>query len=380
MKKKKILFVIESLAGGGAEKVLTTLVKNIDQTKFDVTVLTVVKTGVYVEEVVKYCRIISILPDYQTLNNPISKMKYKMDYKKIYTDDCKKTYQKYVKDEYDVEVAFVEGFVTKLVAASWNKQSKKYAWVHTDMIKNNHADANYVDFEQQKNVYAIYDSIFAVSEYVRKVFIDKFGDEFREKIKIQYNPVDSKEIENLSSKSIDDKYEKKIKLIAIGRFVQAKGFDRLIHVAKKLYQTGYEFEIWILGDGEEKTEMERYIKKNNMQGYFKLKGFQDNPYPYIKAADAFICSSRAEGFSTVATEALILNKPIFTTDCAGMKELFGEYQCGIICENSEDGIYDMLSKTLEEKDFSQYVKQCKIRKKDFTIEKRMAEIEGVLNA
>lgn len=378
--KKKILFAIESLAGGGAEKVLTTLVKNIDQTKFDVTVLTVVKTGVYVEEVEKYCRIISILPDYQMLSNPISKMKYKIDYKKIYKEDCEKIYRKYIKDEYDVEIAFVEGFVTKLVAASWNKQSLKYAWVHTDMIKNNHADANYTDHEQHKDVYASYDSIFAVSEYVKEVLIDKFGEQVREKTKIQYNPVNSEEIKKLSLECIDDQYEKKIKFIAIGRFVRAKGFDRLLRVAKKLYKKEHEFEIWILGDGEERNEMEQYIEKNDMQDYFKLKGFKDNPYPYIKAADAFICSSRAEGFSTVATEALILDKPIFTTDCAGMKELFGAYQCGMICENSETGIYDMLSKVLGENDFSKYVDQCKIRRNDFIIKKRMAEIEGVLNA
>ena len=55
--KKKVLFAIESLAGGGAEKILATIVKNIDKTKFDITVLTVVKTGVYVEEVEKYCHL-----------------------------------------------------------------------------------------------------------------------------------------------------------------------------------------------------------------------------------------------------------------------------------------------------------------------------------
>lgn len=58
--KKKVLFAIESLAGGGAEKILATIVKNIDKTKFDITVLTVVKTGVYVEEVEKYCTLISM--------------------------------------------------------------------------------------------------------------------------------------------------------------------------------------------------------------------------------------------------------------------------------------------------------------------------------
>lgn len=375
--KKKVLFAIESLAGGGAEKILTTLVKNIDQTKFDVTVLTVVKTGIYVDEVEKYCKVIEMLPDYEKLKNPLAKMKYKMDYKKIYNEDCAKVYQKYIKDTYDVEIAFVEGFVTKLIANSTNKNSKKYAWIHTDMIKNDHADANYVDVEEHKKAYSTFDKIFAVSEYVKEVFVKKFGNEFKEKTKIQYNPVDSQEIEKLAQIPINDQYEKKVKFIAIGRFVEAKGFDRLVSCACRLHKEGYEFEIWILGQGEGRKDIEEYIKENQMQDYFKLKGFQENPYPYIQAADALICSSRAEGFSTVATEALILNKPIFTTDCSGMKELFGEYQCGIICENSEDGIYDMLHKVLEQADFSSYIDQCKIRAKDFTIKKRMSEIEGI---
>ena len=52
-------------------------------------------------------------------------MKYKVDYKKIYKEDCAKIYKKYVKNVYDVEIAFVEGFVTKLVANSTNKYSKR---------------------------------------------------------------------------------------------------------------------------------------------------------------------------------------------------------------------------------------------------------------
>ena len=79
-----------------------------------------------------------------------------------------------MKNVYDVEIAFVEGFVTKLVANSTNKYSKKYAWIHTDMIKNNHADDNYSNFEEHKKIYSKFDTIFSVSEYVKEVFIEKF--------------------------------------------------------------------------------------------------------------------------------------------------------------------------------------------------------------
>ena len=60
---RKVLFLIESLSGGGAEKVLSTLLKHIDKTKFDVTLCCVVDTGKYVEEVKPYVRYTSILPN-----------------------------------------------------------------------------------------------------------------------------------------------------------------------------------------------------------------------------------------------------------------------------------------------------------------------------
>ena len=189
--RKKILFVIESLSGGGAEKVLTTIVKNIDKTKFDVTVLTVVKTGVYVEEVEKYCTLISMLPEYEKLTNPIAKMKYKVDYKKIYKEDCAKIYKKYVKNVYDVEIAFVEGFATKLVASSWNRNSKKIAWVHVDLIQRAYADEYFLNNEEHKTCYKKYDKVICVSKSVLDVYKQKFD---LENGTVCYNPVDSHEL------------------------------------------------------------------------------------------------------------------------------------------------------------------------------------------
>ena len=124
-----------------------------------------------------------------------------MDYKKIYNEDCRKIYNEYIKEEYDVEIAFVEGFVTKLVAASSNKNSKKYAWVHIDMMENDHADANYSSIQEEISAYRNYNKIFTVSGYVGDIFIKKFGNEFEEKMMTQYNPVDSLEIEKKSKEN-----------------------------------------------------------------------------------------------------------------------------------------------------------------------------------
>ena len=111
-----------------------------------------------------------------------------------------------------------------------------------------------------------------------------------------------------------------------------------------------------------------------------LLGFQENPYPYIAASDGFICSSRSEGFSTVATESLILGKPIYTVDCAGMKELFGEYNCGIIVNNDDVQLYKMMVKIIANKDISNiYAENIERRKKYFTLKSRLNEIQIILD-
>lgn len=79
-----------------------------------------------------------------------------------------------------------------------------------------------------------------------------------------------------------------------------------------------------MGEGTDREKLEQYIKQHHLETCVRLSGFHTNPYPYLAKADLFVCSSRAEGYSTVITEALILGLPIITTRCAGMQELLGE--------------------------------------------------------
>ncbi|SDB06771.1 glycosyltransferase [Eubacterium oxidoreducens] len=373
---KKVLFVIESLAGGGAEKILTTIVKNLDKTKYDVSVLTIVKTGIYVKQVEEACNLLYILEDYETMTSPLKKMQYKSAYKKIYHADPQKVYEKYITDDYDVEIAFVEGFATKLVAAS-NRPSKKYAWLHIDMIENAHADTHYQNLKEHQNAYHKYDGIYAVSDFVRQQFIRKFGDDYP--VEVQFNPVDSEEIIKKAQEPIEVVRRKPVEFITVGRLVEQKGYDRLAAVTLRLKEEGYDFVIRILGQGPMEDELKNYISRNELEDYIELLGFKKNPYPYMKMADAFVCSSRSEGFSTVATEALILEKMILTTECSGMRELFGECECGIIEENSKEGIYRMIKAYLDQKpDFEKIQKELTVRKEAFDLRVRMEELGQIL--
>lgn len=380
MHKKKILFMINSMYGGGAEKIFQTLLRNLPKDQYDITVYSVNQCKIdydYYPEYIKYKYIFgSIDENVGFFSNRITKIKNKI--KLWMYEKCSATffYKKFIKEKYDVEIAFIEGYATKIISGSNNKNSKKIAWVHIDLMKNPWTEVAYKNLEEERECYKKYDSILGVSEEVVKAFRQRM--DIKDTVSVQYNPVDDVEI-NQKADVGNIQYSSDMKnFVTIGRLVDQKGYDRLLHVVNEL-KGQYKFCIRILGEGTDRKQLEEYIKKHQLDDYVKLLGFKDNPYPYVKAADAFICSSRSEGFSTVATEAMILQKPIFTTDCAGMKELFGGYKCGIICENSEDALKDMLEEVLLKENFDEYRKDIEKRSEFFILERRMKEIKDIID-
>lgn len=369
---KKILFMIESLKGGGAEKVLSTLVKNIDKTKYDITVFVIAKTGIYVSDVKNNCRLLYALDSDNSNDGFLFKLKSKF----IYCCNPAMVYKYLIKESYDIEIAFVEGLATKLVSNSFNKNSKKYAWVHIDLINNPWTKIVYKSIDEERECYSKFDKVLCVSSSVKEAFDKKYN---TGNSAIQYNPVDENEIFNKSKKLIVHK-QANLQFVTLGRLVPQKGYDRLVKCIKKIRDEGYDnFNIWILGEGEQRKFLEKYIEDNALEKYVTLLGFKSNPYPYIAASDAFICSSRSEGFSTVATESLILGKPIFTVDCAGMRELFANCECGCIVENKDESLYEMLKFILKQENFEIYNDGLHERISYFKLKKRIKEIETLFD-
>lgn len=373
---KKILFLIESLSGGGAEKVLTELVKNLDKTKFDITVMTIVNIGVYVDEVKSVCTYRSFLCNPKDISNNLLKLIFKIRYKLIYSLPSSIIYRWFIKDKYDVEVAFIEGFATKIISNSSNFNSKKIAWVHTDMSINNSADKCFKSHKDHISSYNSFDKILCVSKGVAVSFNKKFN--LSKEIIVQYNPIDKQKILQKSIQPIDLNKDRLV-MVTVGRLVNQKGYDRLIKICKRLKDDGFKFYLLIIGEGEQRSTLEKYVYDNCLEDTIKLMGFQSNPYPYIRIADIFVCSSRVEGFSTVVAEAVILGKAVITTDCSGMNELLGSNEYGIITKNDTDSLYFELKKVLmETKIINYYSEKSKLRSKKFTLENTMKMIEQIL--
>lgn len=334
----KILFFIEKFAYkgsiGGAEKVLLNLVNHMDPKTFDITVETLYPesfAGLLNENVkYKYC-----YPYKTKLTNLIYRIEAELGL----------TYPLHVKDDYDIEVAFLEFDSTKVIAASTNMCARKVAWVHCDF---NIAITNKESFVKKvRRQYANYDYIVFVSRQCERSFIRLFGNGY--KTVVLPNVIDNREIINKSMDKLPDGVKKtKTTLCTVGRFSPPKNHFRLLRACRKLLDEGFDFELWLIGDGELRNEIETTIEDLDMKDNVKLYGFQSNPYPFMKVADLLVCSSDYEGYSTFVSEGVILERPIITTDCSGMQEILKGYDMGMIVDNDDHAFTDGLRLLIRE--------------------------------
>lgn len=382
MKKKKVLFFADGLYGGGAERVLQTVLKYLDKNLFDITLYSIKEetlNDLYPSDIIYHYIFYHWNPEDTFWERLRKRLINKFKLLIYYYLSPSIFYSLFVKGKYDVEVAFIEGYATRIVSGSTNKKSKKIAWVHTDLEKNHWTQIAYKNVQEEQKSYQRYDMIVAVSDAVKEVIKRVFNIR-KSHVKTIYNPIDTNEILNKTRirMSLPQKLHN-IRLVSIGRLVQQKAYCRLLRIINRLVQESYSIELWILGEGGERKFLEDYIKQNDLEDFVTLWGFQANPYAYLSSCDLFVCSSIIEGYSTAVTEAIIVGLPVVTTECAGMKELLDNGKYGLITENSEDGLYFGIKKMLDTPLLLTYYRnQTSNRAKDFSIGNMLCPIEQLL--
>ena len=390
---KRVLIAIHTLQMGGVEKIVINLLKNIDKEKFDVTLLSIVNDGIYINEVkkipnIKYKYFFNSLfkKSRDNTNSPFNKItskimniiwKYYLFMIKYFP---KYLYQKNIKEKYDIEISFLEGKVAKIIANSPNHDSKKMVWIHTD-IENICRMNIFKSLQEEIDCYNKFDKIVCVSSDVKNHFIHKTG--ITENILIQTNPINSEEIIEKSKEKILENLKKDgLVLCAVGRLAYEKGFDRLLKIHKRLLSENIKNTVWIVGEGGERKRLEKYISANNLENTVDLIGYTSNPYKYIKNADIFVCSSRIEGLSSVVIEATILEKPIVTTMCSGMTDILGEdNENAMIVSNNTDDLYLGIKKMITDNELRRtYENNIKNISNEFNINHVIKNIENLLDS
>lgn len=371
----RILFFIESLSSGGAEKVLVTLLKHLDYSKYEVTLMPLVDTGILREDIDKSK--IHYVPVINETKTPWQRIWSKIKYKLIYHYlPCKMANRWIIpQKEIDVHIAFAEGFATKLLSYTPNK---KIAWVHAD-LKTDPWTLNsniYKSLQEERNSYNRYDKVVCVSKCVEQVMKEHYG---LSRTTTIYNPIDTEIILLKASQPINIDLPSAFNIVSVGRLVPQKGYDRLIPIIGKLRQEGKDIQLFIIGDGPERNRLEYLIKKMRLQDIVHLLGFQKNPYTIMSKMDLFVSSSRAEGYSLVIAEAMTLELPVVSTNCAGPNELLDNGRYGLLVENNDTCLYQGIAAVINDTKLRDILKQkSKERSHSFGVEGSINAFEDII--
>jgi glycosyltransferase involved in cell wall biosynthesis len=342
---KRILFFIESLQCGGAEKSLVSLLNSFDFSAYELRIMVLNRGGEFEKFVPKHLSIESIKVDWGLF----SRLKFRF-YKLIYKNrkfhpaqlfwQCTKKDVPIVKEKYDLAIAWGQGFATYFVAER-TIAHKKIAWVNTDYHK-----AGY-NWKRDLPIYNKFDKVVGVSEFVKQsmqVFLNN------EKVVAIRDIIDPNDIlVRAEEDSPALKFDKNIvNLVSVGRLSKPKGFELALAAAQILVMDGHSIHWYIIGEGAERNYLEALINESKLNHHVTLFGFQENPYPYIKACDIYVQTSWFEGLSITLIEAKILCKPIVTTDFPTAKSILEHEKTGLITSMDASSIASAIKRIIED--------------------------------
>lgn len=379
MIKKKILFFTENLYGGGVEKISQIILSHFDYNRYDIILYSLCKNefdpNIFSPHI-KYKYIYDKLESQDSVITRFVKLAKNKIKLLVYAYTSPQFFYKlFVNEKVDVAIAFIEGYATRIISGAPNT-IKKISWIHTDLSNNHWTKISYCNDKEEIQCYRNFHHIVCVSKKVKEEAENYLGTQ--KKFVILYNPIDTKSILEKSIEPINETRSSQKLIVTLGTLIPIKGYDRLLKVISKL-KSDIDIELRIYGKGKDLQKLEYIAQNLNIEQNVKFAGFKQNPYPYLKQADIYVCSSYAEGFNTAITEALVLGKAVVSTECSGVKEQLGDNnEWGICCENSEEGLYEGIKKMLTNNNIVHYAKQAAIRGKDFSLKTSMNAIYKII--
>jgi len=368
---KKILFLIHDLGPGGAEKVLVNLVNNMDANKFDITLVALFGGGVNEALLNKGIKYRTIFPRSVRGNSHIMKML-----------SPRQLHKCFIKEKYDIEISYLEGSSARIVSGCPDSDTKLISWIHSLQHTKAVSSKAFRSYKESVECYSRFDRIVCVSESAKCDFMKLYP--MIKCVDVLYNTNETGMIRSLMKEDIEDNVFQKqgFCLCGVGKIMPVKGFERFARVHKRLIDDGYSVYSYILGTGREQENIQKFLKENQLEDSFIFLGYQKNPYKYIAKCDLFVCSSYSEGFSTAATEALIVGTPVVTMPVGGMEEMLGNHnEFGVITQMTEDSLYQNIKELIENRQKLEYYrKQAIIRGDFFSKENTVRAVEQYLEA
>ena len=354
---KKILFIMPSMFIGGAERSLLGLLANMDYEKYEVSLFLYRHEGEFLEYIPPETKVLAPIPEYETFDVPIKSLflngKINFGMARLWAKismrmHCVKSKEEpgvwmamqyisktllpllpEIPGEYDVGISFLG---VPDVLLNKVKAKTKMAWNHTDYSILN------PDKERDRKIYSKIDYIVSVSEPCTNQFL-KVYPEFKDKAITIENILSETLLDKQSAKTILDmprNGHEKI-FLSIGRYSDAKNFDNVPEICKRIRAAGMDVIWYIIGYGGDEALIRKKIEEANMGNYVILLGKRNNPYPYIKKCDLYVQPSRYEGKAVTVREAQALHKPVVITNFATSSSQLKDKYDGVIVPMDNEG-------------------------------------------
>lgn len=330
--KKKILFVIPDFYIGGTNKSLENLLLLIDNNKYDIRIFSLYEDGdFYYKEKVFKPYLIKKSIFYRLFHDHFWFRKFSTLASLMFRCNASRFLHKFEinriqnKENFDSVIAYQESSATICVSMLRNC-SNRIAWVHCelrywlqDLVKGRKLE--------EAGDYSKYDKIICVSESARQSFLSLYP-QLSDKVMFIYNSVDDNHIKELADdvKANVPFSDNTFNILSVGRFSPTKQFDLIPKIVSELKKiTSKPFCWYIIASTEECLQnMLEKIEKYDVSHEVILLGAKDNPYPYFKKSDLFVCTSESESFSYVIAESKVLHVPVLCNDIPVAKEVVSD--------------------------------------------------------
>ncbi len=366
--RKKILFIILSLTGGGAERVLLNILKDVDRNKFIISLVLFEKKGVYLEQVPRDIKIYDL--------NKKNRFSF---FELIF----KLAYKIYPEIKPDIVVSFL-GYANCITIIS-----RIIAFVFKSAVIISEQNHRLLSLRFQrfkilkacliKKLYPRADIIIAASKGVREDLINSFSVSAK-KIRVIYNCARVSLIKDLSRQPVNDYFAEEIStIIACGRLTYQKNYPLLFQAFSKVLKEN-DARLLILGEGEEKNKLKSLANELGIQENVEFLGFKNNPFKYIAKSDIFVLSSLYEGFPNVIIEAMACGTAVVSTDCpSGPNEIITDGVNGLLVPvGDENAMAEAILKLIKDESLRRcLVESGRKRAEDFRVEKMVSEYEKV---
>lgn len=374
MSKIKILFIPYTMTnGGGAEKVLSLLVNNLDSSKYDIRIQEVhrFKNMIQLNQNIKMGK--PFFDDGILLQQKIFR-RIKLALLCHAPWILKSLFRLY---SYDVVISFNYQLPSFMLPAF--KKEKKIAWFHGDIFDLAEKGKIKVK-EKQRKVWKTADAIVTISNKSLHS-LEVLFPEFMNKARIIHNGINLENARKLSKEKCDFDFGAIPTLICAGRLDENKNFALVIEAVSVLKKRSINCQLILLGEGEKEAELKKQVEALGLSDRIFFLGYQTNPYSYIACSKVMCISSFSEGWPMVTMEAMALGIPFVTTKVSGAsEELSDNGKCGLVSDWNAEEYADKLQKLLTDSElYEQMSKNCKEKAKEYSVEKYVAAFEKLLS-